>query len=465
MKITTTWLDAEIAKNRGKERYRKSVDRGASRKGNLMVTVYGNGTAAFSVRYRRPTGARVFMPLGLYGDAGLSLAEACDAHDEAMKLLAKGIDPIEERERRDIAAEQQRLERASANTVASLVEQFVHRRLRAERWDAENKIWVRDRANIKARKRPEVAASLLGYTPNPTVGRYGRRKPVANLISELGHLKARDVTRRQLIAFLDGIVERGAPVTANRVHALLVQMFEWAAAKDIIAASPMAGVERPGGEEQPRDRVLTAAEVRSFWAKLESADMDDRTRLALKLLLVTAQRRGEITFAKWSHFDLNGAKVWTIPVELLKSSHARRSKPEPHQVPLSPLALELLGQLKELAGTSPYVLPARADSKQAAPYSERALSRAVRENADHFGIEHFTPHDLRRTAASFMTKLGVPRLHVEKVLNHATGDIAEVYDRHDYLPEKRMALEKWAAHLSLIVEGNDQKRIPMVRHA
>ncbi|HTT44058.1 MAG TPA: Arm DNA-binding domain-containing protein, partial [Steroidobacteraceae bacterium] len=131
MKITTTWLDAEIAKNRGKERYRKSVDRGASRKGNLMVTVYGNGTAAFSVRYRRPTGARVFMPLGLYGDAGLSLAVACDAHDEAMKLLAKGIDPIEERERRDIAAEQQRLERASANTVASLVEQFVHRRLRA----------------------------------------------------------------------------------------------------------------------------------------------------------------------------------------------------------------------------------------------------------------------------------------------------------------------------------------------
>jgi integrase len=71
------------------------------------------------------------------------------------------------------------------------------------------------------------------------------------------------------------------------------------------------------------------------------------------------------------------------------------------------------------------------------------------------GIPHFTPHDLRRTAASFMTKLKIPRLHVEKVLNHSTGDIAEVYDRHDYLPEKRVALEKWATQLRMILDGND----------
>lgn len=94
-----------------------------------------------------------------------------------------------------------------------------------------------------------------------------------------------------------------------------------------------------------------------------------------------------------------------------------------------------------------------ADKRKDRSYPERVLSRAVPENAEHFGIPHFTPHDLRRTAASFMRKLKVPRLHVEKVLNHSTGDIAEVYDRHDYLPEKREALETWAAHLSQIVIG------------
>jgi integrase len=239
-------------------------------------------------------------------------------------------------------------------------------------------------------------------------------------------------------------------------------MFTWAAAKDLIPASPMAGVERPGGEERPRQRVLTAAEVKVFWAKLPTANMAEPTRLALRLLLVTAQRRGELTFAKWSHFDLGG-KSWTIPVELLKTSHARRTAPEPHVVPLSPFALELLRDLHNLTGEAEYVLPARADKRKGRSYSERVLSRAVRENADHFGIPHFTPHDLRRTAASFMTKLGIPRLHVEKVLNHSTGDIAEVYDRHDYLPEKRAALLKWGAHLQGIIAGENSNVVELPR--
>lgn len=120
--------------------------------------------------------------------------------------------------------------------------------------------------------------------------------------------------------------------------------------------------------------------------------------------------------------------------------------------------------MKALTGEGAYVLPARADKKKDRSYSERVLSRAVRENAEHFGIAHFTPHDRRRTAASFMTKLGIPRLHVDKVVNHSTGDIAEVYDRRDYLPEKRVALERWAEHLSAIVSRRDKKIVPMVRH-
>lgn len=453
MKITDSWLVEAIAKNRGKPKYRKTIDRGPARQG-LMITVYSNGTAAFLMRYTRPNGDRVLMPLGTYDKkAGLTLAAACTAHDAALTLLEKDIDPIDERRRRQEQEEEARRERAGADTVASLVEQFVHRKLRAERWDADAALWVRDsKANTRARKRPDEAAALLGYfdPARPLQRRRNKRKNVPTLVSEFGPRKARDLARRDLVAFLEGVVDRGAPVTANRVHALLVQMFNWAAAKDLLIASPMAGVERPGGEEKPRRRVLTASEIKTIWTKLDSADMANPTRIALKLLLVTAQRRGELTFAKWSHFDLD-SRVWTIPIELLKSSHARRAEPAPHVVPLSPLALELLAELHKLTGESTHVLPARADKRKDRSYSERVLSRAVRENAKHFGIEHFTPHDLRRTAASFMTKLRVPRLHVEKVLNHSTGDIAEVYDRHDYLPEKRAALDKWGEHLKEIV--------------
>lgn len=462
MKMTATWLESrKEARNRPAERYDTTVD---GREG-LMVRVFPSGAVSFRFRYTSG-GKRRVMVLGEFGEGGLSLSDAHDQHHQAQRELEKGLDPIEERQKRQEAAQRARDERAGTGTVADLVEQFVHRKLRAERWNDAAGEWVRDDKNkTKARKRPEAAAALLGYVERKDEAARRRRKnQKATLVSEYGKLNARDLTKRQLIALLDGIVDRGAPISANRTHALLKQLFDWAAAKDLLPASPMAGIERPGGDESPRERVLTADEVKTVWAKLSDADMAKPTALALKLLLVTAQRRGELTFAKWSHFDLS-SKLWTIPVELLKTSHARRSKPEPHLVPLSSLAVNLLGQLKELTGGGIFVLPAHADQKKTRSYSERVLSRAVRQNEDHFGIEHFTPHDLRRTAASFMTKIGVPRLHVEKVLNHSTGDIAEVYDRHDYLPEKRAALERWGSRLSDIIKGKASSNVaPLVRH-
>ena len=461
MKITTTWLEARSEpRNRPPKRYDVTVD---GREG-LMVRVFPSGAVSFRFRYTAPGGERRVMVLGEFGSNALSLKKAGELHAQAQRELTEGLDPIEEREKRQQADERARAEREGADTVATLVEQFVHRRLRGERWDEDAGKWVTTKAD--ARKRPDAAAALLGYLPPDAPARRRKKgpKPVPTFLSELGHVKAPELTKRQIIAFLDSIVDRGAPVAANRTYALLKQLFEWAAAKDLIAASPMAGVEAPGGKERPRDRILTAEEIKTLWSKIDSADMAEPTRMALKLLLVTGQRRGELTQARWNHFDLD-AKLWTIPVVLLKSAHSRRDRPEPHVVPLSALALELLRRLKELAGDSPAVLPAHASKRQERSYSEAVLSRAVRQNAKHFGIAHFTPHDLRRTAASFMTKLGVPRLHVEKVLNHSTGDIAEVYDRHDYLPEKRAALERWGEQLRTIVEGREQTVVPLVKAA
>lgn len=463
MKITATWL-ASRQEPRGRPKARQDVN--VDGREGLVVRLHPSGVISFRFRYTfwdpvKRARTRQWLVLGEYGKGGLSLAQAFDMHAQAQREIESNLDPAEERRKRLEAERRAQEERAGAGRVADLVEQFVHRKLRAERWDETRRAWIRDERNkTKARKRPDAAAALLGYIDRSAPDQKPRKKTsIATLISEYGKLNARDLTKRQLITLLDAIVDRGAPVSANRTHALLKQLFDWAAAKDLVPASPMAGIERPGGDESPRNRVLTADEVKAFWTKLADADMAEPTQLALKLLLVTAQHRGELTFAKWSHFDPD-SKLWTIPVELLKTSHARRTKPEPHAVPLSPLAVELLGQLKEFTGGGIYVLPAHADKKKNRSYSERVLSRAVRQNEDHFGIAHFTPHDLRRTAASFMTKIGVPRLHVKKVLNHSTGDIAEVYDRHDYFSEKRAALERWGEYLTILIEGREETVIP-----
>ena len=173
----------------------------------------------------------------------------------------------------------------------------------------------------------------------------------------------------------------GTPVAANpcpRPTEADVRLGGGQGPDPCLAPSP-AGVEPPGGDRGPRGPVVRGHEVEAFWNAFPSTEMAEPTRIALQLLLVTARRRGEVTRArKWAHFDLDN-KLWTIPVQLLKSSHSRRSRPEPHVVPLSPLALDLLRQLKAITGDGAFILPARVDAKKDRPYSDRVLSRAVRE--------------------------------------------------------------------------------------
>src|SRR5262245_54841715 len=163
----------------------------------MMAWVYPSGEVVFVYRYTPPGGGnRKKMRLGQYGESGFTLAEAFDRHREAERDLEKGLDPVEERDRREAEKEQARQERSGADTVATLVDQFIHQKLRGERWDKDGKQWVRDsRANIKVRKRPDEAAALLGYF-QPERARNkpkGKRKNVPTLLSELGDLKARDL--------------------------------------------------------------------------------------------------------------------------------------------------------------------------------------------------------------------------------------------------------------------------------
>ena len=136
--------------------------------------------------------------------------------------------------------------------------------------------------------------------------------------------------------------------------------------------------------------------------------------MILKFLLVTGQRRGETVAAEWKEMDLR-KQVWTIPGEKTK-------KGNPHKVPLSPLAVEILSEAKEISKDTPWVFPGLSGN---GPLNPRSVSQAIIKNRAEFGIDHFTVHDLRRTAATLMTGLGIPRLTVSKVLNHSEGGIRD----------------------------------------
>jgi integrase len=391
----------------------------------FMLRVWPGGQKTFVFRYHRGGHSQV-MTLGQW--PVLSLEQAHDDHGAARKLFMKGLDPIEEREREAKARElRQQHERAvGAVTVRNVIAEWGWHYARRER------------------KHPREAIRLLKvYLAKPWKGR-----PV------------RDLAKRDAVLLLDRI-KAHAPVMANRVYNLALQAFNFAIKRDLVSNNPFLGVGRPGGDEAPRDRKLNADEIRAFWSGLASkeTEISASVRLALKLILVTAQRPGEVAGAEWSEIDTDAA-IWTIPANKSKNGRA-------HRVPLSDLALEIIEELRGLAKGRPALLPSHQSKlKPDEPLSQRALSRALKNNHDKagklFGLEPFTPHDLRRTAASMMTTLGIQRLHVSKILNHTDQDITgAVYDLNDYGPEKKLALTLWADHLRAVIAGRSGKVSPI----
>jgi integrase len=374
------------------------------------VRVTPKGVKTFIFKYR--FGGKVrWMTLGTYPE--MSLADAHDAHADAWKMLRQGIDP-------GAKAIAEREEERKAPTVANLAYEYL------KRWARPNKrSWTVDRR-------------ILEKDVLPLWGAY----------------KAGEITKRDVIKLLDGIRDRGAPIMANRTFAVIRRMFNFAVERDIVTISPCMAV-KPSAPESQRDRVLTMEEIRAFWHGLDSESMNgvnELIKLALKLELVTAQRKGEIVSAAWDEFDF-AEGWWTIPGEKTKNGL-------PHRVPLSSLATEILQAAKDLGGDSPWVFPShRTDN----PITPPAVNHVVRLRRESLGIA-FVPHDLRRTAASRMTGEGIPRLVVSKILNHAERGVTAVYDRYGYDREKRQALDTWARWLTTNILGETgAKVITLVR--
>jgi len=400
MKITDRQIKALKPK---RERYEVWETNGKG----FGVRVAPTGRKSFIFLYRfRGTSRR--MTFGNYPE--LSLADAHAAHATARQLLERGTDPgtVEQDEK-----EESRRTPTVKRLAAEYIEKYAKPRKRS--WKEDERILNKD-----------------------VVPRWGKRK-------------AQEITRRDIILLLDEIVERGASIQANRTLAAIRKMYAFAMGRGVLDSSPCVAIPSPSKENR-RDRVLNETEIKTFWDKLDTAKMERPTALALRLQLITAQRKGEVAGAEWTDFDLKNG-WWTIPAEKAKNGI-------PHRVPLSRLAMEILGELKDLSGESPWLFPSPRDGQHIA---ETSVDHAVRVNAEHFGIDHFTPHDLRRTSASMMTASGIQRLTVSKVLNHVETGITSVYDRHSYDKEKRSALRSWGSKLETILGHKDANKVISLR--
>lgn len=371
------------------------------------VRVSPGGAKAFVLQYRFE-GKNRLLTIGKYPNISLSNAhlKAAQARDK----ISQGVDPGEEKIQRRNAYK-------GAHTVESLAHEYI------ERWaKIRKKTWKEDERCLNR-----------------------------EIIPAIGNKKAQGVKRRDLILLVedirDGRRDKGepAPAMANRTLNVLTRLFNWALEVDIIQTSPAVGLRLPAPKGK-RDRYLTDDEIKNFWIKLDETALPEHVELAMRLILVTGQRRGEVAGAEWKELNANR---WVIPKDKTKSDRA-------HTVPLSPVALSILGQVKKLSPDSEYLFPAIKGEGSMDP---RLITRWCRKIQDELGIEKFNPHDLRRTCATGLGALGVDRFTIGKILNHSDSGVTGVYDVHEYFEQKKKALDKWARHLNNLIEGRPGKII------
>ena len=389
----------------------------------LYCVVQPSGKRSWAVRYRRKADGK---PRKITLDGSLPLAAARAKGAEYMERVAKGEDPaaalqIEKQVVRSKAD-------AGDETFGNAVCKFI---LRDQK--PRNRTWI------------EVAR-MLGLKPDTN----DDRQLIAikgGLADRWGKRKFAEIQKRDIIAELDKIVDRGGRgITANRTLAAIRRLCNWAVERDIILVSPSAGI-KPQVEEAKRDRLLSEDEIRWLWDGCDK--IGQPFGHAIKLLLLTGQRRGEVGEMTDREIDRH-KHLWTIPKHRAKNNEA-------HEVPLTDAALAIVDGVKRIRSDATYIFTTNGDS----PVSgwskvKRQLDVLMSEIAGEQGkkLQPWRIHDLRRTAASGMARVGVQLPVIEKVLNHTSGSfggIVGVYQRHDFAVEKREALNKWAREIARIV--------------
>lgn len=379
----------------------------------LALTLSKAGTAAWIFRYSLNS-KRGEITLGRYPEIGLSRAREIAATKRG--LVQQGTDP---------AAEMRRLKLASETAWAfrALADDYLAK--------------VGDR----------LAKSTIK----------GRRQQLRDYVfPKIGSLPAAEVTPAQIVAIVEAAGVKSLHV-ARLVLIAIREVFAHAIARHVVQSDPCAHIKARaviGGRPAQRERVmLTDAELSAVFNELPSVS---RTcALMARILLSTGVRIGELVRARWEYVDFEKAE-WLIPPEHSKTKRG-------FVVPLTPVVAGWFAELKTMAYSSDFVLPLRArfnGTERDDHMSLSTLNAALQglcirlASADHPArCRPFSPHDLRATCRSHLGALGVDVLIAERCLNHALGGLVAVYDKHDYLPERRRALELWSAKLAAIESG------------
>ena len=261
------------------------------------------------------------------------------------------------------------------------------------------------------------------------------------------------ITRRDVLDCIDAVVDRGSPIMARRLHAHLHRLFRWSVGRGIITANPMEGMEKPGSETQ-RDRVLSDAELASVWRAAEKVGWPFGP--VVRLLILTGARRQEIAGLRWE-------EIFGDNIEL---SGSRTKVGEAHTIPLSTVALDLIATLPRI-GNSAYLFSTSGKTPVSGwTRSKELLDKAIIEFNDVRALSDWRLHDLRRTVATGLQRLGVGLQVTEAVLGHVGGSragIVGVYQRHEYAEEKKAALEAWGRFVQDMLTGVPAKAMPMRR--
>lgn len=429
-------------------------------KGGFGIRVLPTGRKVFFFLYR-VDGQRKFLKLGAYktreSPDGITLAEARTEYElQAARVKAlkagrqDGVDPVEVKKQ----AQEARQEHAKAQTVSELITEYIEKHAKPSKksWKDDERILNKD------------------------------------ALAAWGNRKAKDIKKRDVVLLLESIVERGAPGSANNNFKIIRKMFRFAVHRDILEHSPCDGVVMPAPLKRG-DRVLSESEIKTLWGKLDTCHSSDEIRRAIKLILTTAQRPGEVLGMHSCEIDESG-RWWTIPVERSKNKKA-------HRVYLTDTALDLIGPLQIMdkktremkpkgfifLSTNPkgkVLTETGEEVRKVQPMWRQAAAKVINRNLafpvlvkgkpvfdvkgepvteNLLDVADFTPHDLRRTAATFMSQLGAMDEVIDAVLNHTKQGIIRTYNLNRYDNEKKEILELWERKLLVIItESNSANK-------
>jgi integrase len=367
----------------------------------LFYILQPSGAASWALRYRHKGKPR---KLTLFGVDGLK--EARQRAEEMRGRLAQGQDPAGEKSAQRAALPAPVVDPDSVN---AMLDKYIHHRVSRGLWGP--------------RSEKENSALLARYV----------RKP-------WGHRKLADIRRRDVHDLLDGIVERGAPVGANRTLVVLKSAWRWWMERDErIEFSPVAAVSRPY-QEKARARVLEDDELVSIWNAVEQLGWPFSP--IVRLLALTACRREEVGSARWSEFDFEN-RLWHLP-------SSRRKHGIALSVPLSDAALAILQDLPRFSGTD-LLFPAQLANRMSADRPFSGYGKCKRKLDALSGVRGWVLHDLRRTCATRLGDLGTRSEVIELVLGHERKGIERVYQRHPLLPERAAALQAWAHRIERLL--------------